>query len=156
MRALLAVSILAVCAFGQLRRTDLTLAVTAECALTNVASTSTSSSEGAQSVVTGITRFTYLLRTSKPEGAAEIRFQFLPAPAAPGAVLTYTTTLTGPGNHLSGNNLQPSSPAVAAIFGSNAHTTSMGESGTIEWTWRGPSPALPSAPGAPTLSISCH
>lgn len=150
MRALLAITFLAVSALGQTRSTKLRFVVSPACALTNIVTTTASTTEGAQSVITGTTRFTYLLRTGNLDGAAEIRLEFAPVPDA---TLSYTTTLMKSGNSLSTNALTISKPAVVATFGSNAHTTRTGESGAIEWSLRAP---LASAPTHPTLSITCR
>jgi len=152
MRALLVVSLLTLSAAGQVRRTNLTVAVSPACTLTDVSTSVTASNQGATSQITGVTRFRYLLRTGKDTGAAEIRLQF----ADPSALVSFTTNLGGAGTSLSVKNIEASYPLVAATFGSNAHTTRSGENGAIEWTWRGPASLLPSIPPTPTLTISCH
>jgi hypothetical protein len=153
MRVLMAISVFAFVVSAQTNRTTLSLAISAGCALRDVSTTYTSSTEASNPVITGTTRFTYLLRTSKQGGAAEILLQFPQSPSAPGAALTYHTTLTGAGIPLSGNHLSPSSAVPIAQFSTNLHSTRIGDSGTIEWEWRAPS-ATPSAP--PTLSITCR
>jgi hypothetical protein len=156
MRALLVVSLLTLFAAGQGRRTDLAVVVSPGCTLRDVSTVATSSNQGALTQITGVTRFLYLLRTGKDTGGAEIRLQFSPAPQDPSALLSFTTSLGGAGNSLSGNNIQVASPLVAATFGSNAHTTGTGESGAIEWTWQGPASALPTNAPAPALTIFCR
>lgn len=156
MRALLLVSLITLSAAGQARRTHLAAVVTPACTLTEVSTAVTASNQGSLSQITGVTRFRYLLRTGKDAGAAEIRFQFSPLPPDRSALLSFATNLGGVGTSLSGTNMQVASPLLAATFGTNAHTTKTGESGLIEWTWRGLASAILQNPPTPSLTISCR
>lgn len=156
MRALLAVSLLSLSSAGQVRSSDLAVAVSPACAITDVSTTIASSREGSLSQIAGVTRFRYLLRTGKRNGGAEIRFHFSPASPGSSTRLRFFTNLGGTGTPLSGNNIAVSSPILAATFGSNAHTSGSGESGAIEWTWQGSASALQAGALAPALTIVCH
>ncbi len=161
MRALLVLTLLTFSALAQSGSTRLSVTVTDECARTGLshtitwASEGTPASEGERPVITGTTRFRYLLRASPQTGGAEIRFQFGPEFSGAGAVFSYNTSVTaGVGSALSGRDQQAGQPAVAARFGGNAHTARSGDSGVIDWSWRGPAGSARQAPSAPILSIT--
>jgi hypothetical protein len=138
------------------QRNELVLRVEPACALTEV-STAVSGRvpDGAYILITGSTRFSYLLRTSRQVGAAEIVQIFDPPPGGGPAVISYTVSLLP--NAIARNNgtTTPGVSAPVASFGANAHTSRAGAQGQIVWTWRGPNTAVVESP-SPKLSIFCR
>jgi hypothetical protein len=138
------------------QRNELVLRVEPACALTEVSTAVTGRvPDGATTLITGSTRFSYRLRTSQHVGAAEIFQVFNPLPGGGPAMISYTVSLL-PNAVVRGNGTTtPGVSVPVARFGANAHTSRAGAQGQIDWTWRGPNTAVVESPG-PKLSIFCR
>ena len=145
-------------AFSQVvvRQSQMMLRVEPACALATVSTTLTGQTrDGAYTVVTGSTQFSYLLRTSRDGGSAEILQVFDPPSGGGTAEINYTVSPLPGASVRSNATTTASVPALVAQFGTNAHTTRAGESGQILWTWRAANAATVESP-SPRLTITCQ
>lgn len=132
--------------------TTITVAVSAEAGLTVTNGTTTLASTGTNfSSYTGTTNLTYFIRTTQSGGTGSVLLQatgdFSPAggpsiatPPTAGDALKYTCAISAPGN---GGTATPCSGSVTsstaaqtsvATFGTDAHSSSTGNSASVVWT----------------------
>ncbi len=144
-------------AFAQVvaQQNQIVFRVEPACALTTVSSTLTGRThDGASTVVTGTTQFSYLLRTSRDSGSAEILQVFDPPSSSGSAEINYTVSPLSGASVRNNAATAAGVPAPVAQFGANVHTTRAGEPGQIFWTWRSSNAAKVESP-SPKLTITC-
>jgi len=140
---LIACVLLVLSGIMQAQTTTLSLTVADEGALVIPATTNLTNT-GSFSPFTGVTNYTYLIRTGA-SGTGTLTLKVTtdfgtggPSVANSGTTgdtLTYTNTMTGPGTAATGTQTAStaSGTSVGGV-GNNAHTPKAGSSGTVSWT----------------------
>lgn len=133
--------------FGSTGTTNISVTVAAEASLyVSTASTALTSSGTLFSDYTGTTNLLYKIRTSKGAGTgniqAEVTTDFSPTagpsvatPPTAGDALTYTCTVSTPGNACTGSQTASTSAQTpVASFNADARSARAGNSGSLSWT----------------------
>jgi hypothetical protein len=134
-------------AFGQATSSPtnvISVSVSAEAALTIGGDTALTSSGTNFADYIGTTNYTYFIRTGTGTGSINLKVtsDFSPAngpsvaaPPSEGDALKYTSTVSTPGNAISGvQTASTASTTGLATFGADAHSAKAGNSGSIGWT----------------------
>ena len=132
--------------FNTTGTTTLSLNVAAEASLRIDTATTTLSNVGTIfAPYTGTTNYTYRIRTTKGSGSGAITLKvtgdFSPAggpsvaaPPTTGDALTYTCSITSPGTACTGSQTASTgSDTGVSTFGSDAKSTSAGNTGSVGW-----------------------
>ena len=133
--------------FNTTGTTSMSVTVAAEASLqVNTATTTLANVGTIFNAYTGTTNFTYKVRTTKTGGTGTITLQvtsdFSPAtgpsiatPPTAGDAMTYTCTTTAPATGCVGTVTSSTSAATSvATFGTNAHSASAGNAGSVAWS----------------------
>ena len=133
--------------FNTTGTTSVSVTVAAEASLqVNTATTTLANVGTIFNAYTGTTNFTYKVRTTKTGGSGtitlEVTSDFSPAngpsvatPPTAGDAMTYTCTVSAPGTGCTGSVTSSTASATSvATFGTNAHSASAGNTGSVAWS----------------------
>jgi hypothetical protein len=133
--------------FNTTGTTSVAVTVAAEASLqVNTATTTLANVGTIFNAYTGTTSLSYKVRTSKTGGTGtitlEVTSDFSPAsgpsvttPPTAGDALTYTCTVSAPGTGCTGSVTSSTAAATSvATFGTNAHSASAGNTGSVAWS----------------------
>jgi hypothetical protein len=133
--------------FNTTGTTSVTVTVAAEASLqVNTATTTLANTGTIFNAYTGTTNLSYKIRTSKTGGTGtitlEVTSDFSPAsgpsvatPPTTGDAMTYTCTVSAPGTGCTGSVTSSTAAATSvATFGTNAHSASAGNTGSVAWS----------------------
>jgi hypothetical protein len=145
---LIGLALLAVPAYAQFASTGtttLSVSVGAEAAIQIDTATTTLSTSGTtfNNPYTGLTNFTYKVRTTKTGGSGSVTLQVtadfagsgpkVASPPSPGDALTYTCTVSTYGCS-SAQTATTTGGTNVATFGANVRSTKSGDSGSVSWS----------------------
>lgn len=132
-------------------QSGLSVSVGPACSLTDVSSSIVSrQSDSSSETVRGVTRFRYLLRTSRAGGSGDVQAAWPGLPS--GAVAEWEADLP---NATIVQETPANVPVAVGLFGANAHSERYGSLATVRWSLRLPqTQGIPDALG-PQIRIQC-
>ena len=134
---------------------QLQLRVEAACDIRDTGSQVLASLEGATTVVSGISRFSYRVRTSPAGGHGEIRLR-LDGGGAELPIMQFSTTVSGAGEGLAGSVPGGSTEFAVVRFGGNTHSAARGDEAEVRWSYTIPAQSSDAPTPAATSVITCH